>query len=428
MKNIAKVAFIVALVFFNGCKPAPLPYITEGDIGVYVSPVTILNSSHRSAVLSGVINNNNQELSLAGVYLSKTKEFTHYEAEISYQIAGVVVPSKDNIPVSVTVSNLLPDTRYYVKFYARISDKIKYGETISFKTLSLEEDDQSIIYDLPVIFHVIYDEPWNKVKNIPAEDLYAALESSNKMLNNTYKTKEGINTRIRLYPTPCDEKGVMLKEPGIFRIQNTQKVYDKDTFGSLKSTTKQMWDPNKVINIWTYAFDDKDASIIGQSYIGYTISTNPIGGLRYGDAYFNSAPGYGHGIQMSNRYIVNHETFSEALTHELGHYLGLYHTFTDEGCDVNNDYCDDTFAYDRQYYTKKFGVGNMLREECITHKLHKATNYMDYYTADFLGFSPDQIARMHHVLNNSPLVPGANKRAKTRSIQADLPIPEKRLM
>ena len=82
-------------------------------------------------------------------------------------------------------------------------------------------------------------------------------------------------------------------------------------------------------------------------------------------------------------------SLGKTATHEIGHWLGLYHTF-ERGCQADGDRIDDTPAMFEP--TSGCPAG---KDTCPAPGLDPIHNYMDYsFDSCYEEFTPDQTARM----------------------------------
>jgi hypothetical protein len=95
---------------------------------------------------------------------------------------------------------------------------------------------------------------------------------------------------------------------------------------------------------------------------------------------YRSLPGGPYGSSFS---------LGKTATHEVGHWLGLYHTF-ERGCQADGDRIDDTPAM-----FEPTGGCPAGKDTCPAPGLDPIHNYMDYsFDSCYEEFTPDQTARM----------------------------------
>lgn len=320
---------------------------------------------------------------------------------------------------------------------------------------------EELTYRIPVIFHVLYKDPMDRYQYISASRIRQVLANVNDFYDGKPRwtggdTPQDINLEFVLAET--DEEGNELETPGVEYVQWNQMPIDCVSF--MNSTEKRvldlMWDMNKYINIVLYNFKDyNDGSVtMGISHLPLsTQGANYLEGLISVEYTHleNSNLIYPQCVSINSLYFYedtdpgyyNTADVNVTLAHELGHYLGLHHAFNEDeqgglvrDCE-DTDYCEDTPPYNRyayslwlgDFYANPEGLTEeaFQREDCNTGETFLSYNLMDYEISFSDRFTPNQRARMRHVLEYSPLIPGAKRISSTTTRMApqgvlDIPV------
>lgn len=170
------------------------------------------------------------------------------------------------------------------------------------------------VLTLPVVVHIVHQ---NGAENISDAQVLTAIQHLNEAFANSgaYQSAKGIDTKIQFCLAKQDPAGNLTN--GITRTlssltyNNGANNQTEDI--ALKNTSR--WNPNCYINIWIVA--SISGSVAGYAYLP-SAHGSLVDGIVIEAQYFGSSP--------SNDVVV---------AHEMGHYLGLYHTFQN-GC-TNND-------------------------------------------------------------------------------------------
>lgn len=319
-------------------------------------------------------------------------------------------------------------------------------QTIRLMQEAVSPDAGEYHYEIPVIFHVLYDDETNENQYVREGWLSQVLDICNQRYSNEYFSgisgKQGTDINLEFVMAETDPNGVRLDEPGVDRRYWRNATIDCDEFTSEDNpdAAELVWDLNRYINIYVYTFTDKN--VLGITHIAYTGSANPLEGLPESDYFYtHSSVDYPRGVSINNSAIYDlsgngHFLSSDigvTLSHELGHYLGLFHVFSSSDSSDSDasqtDYCDDTPDYDRSAYmlwlnsvekNPLMTMENVIQRVSVSGASFQSRNIMDYYWTLADEFTLDQRARMRHVLENSPLIPGPKYEPRlTRSASSE---------
>ena len=252
------------------------------------------------------------------------------------------------------------------------------------------------VYVIPVVFHIIHN---NGPENIPDAQIHDAL----RILNEDYSAS---NSELdEIVSAFTDDIGVGDLEfrlakldpdgnatTGIERIESTETYVGDD------GSKLDPWPRDEYLNIWV-----TDVIYISGA-AAYAYRPPSADGNPDAD-----------GVISNHRYVGSIGTASgttgKTLTHEIGHYLGLPHTWGETnapGCDgsqsgspcdgANNCLMDDGINDTPNCLGVSAGNCDLNRTTCGS--LDNIQNFMDYASCE-ANFTKGQVTVMRNVLNSS---------------------------
>ncbi|MDB4089332.1 M43 family zinc metalloprotease, partial [Flavobacteriales bacterium] len=271
------------------------------------------------------------------------------------------------------------------------------------------------VYTIPVVFHIMHSgEAVGDSTNISLAQVQSTITALNRDFRRTSADGGiansgplGIDAEIEFCLAQRDPSG--LATTGVTRhdMSGDQAYIDSGVYhtpgswrGDASIKTLVNWDNTQYLNVWVVNKIKKTTNLYSGGYTG---------GVQ-GYAYFPGATSPDDGIVILSTATGNDPTGvngynlwyatddGRTLTHEVGHYLNLYHTFNNTlvcdtsgvNCATIGDRCCDTPPTIQ-------GAGN----NCTTPvcPLENKENYMQYQNrACASDFTPDQVARMRAVL------------------------------
>ena len=262
------------------------------------------------------------------------------------------------------------------------------------------------IYTIPLVVHIMHNNKLGTIGGLGNVNITdAQIKSQIAVLNEDFRKKLGSNG----YNTNAVGADVMLEfcladvtpdgkpSTGINRV-----VYGKDVFNfddpqeELKMKAMSYWPSDRYLNIWVTNLKD---GILGIAQYPYNTG---LEGLDYADdgaATDGIVVHYEAFGRVDN--VMKFYNLGRTTTHEIGHWLGLFHIWGDEYC--GNDFVSDTppQAQSSKNLSTKCPVTNSKCGALVTVDMNN--NYMDYSPDVCMNiFTQQQKQRMRTALSMSP--------------------------
>lgn len=260
------------------------------------------------------------------------------------------------------------------------------------------------IISIPVVVHIIHNgDALGTGENITD----AQVRSQIKVLNQDYRKMMGTrgynnnvvgaDTEIEFCLAAVDPSGNMTN--GINRREFSNTSFTQTEVNTIVKPATQ-WDPTKYLNIWVVRFTDN--TLLGYAQFPSASGLSGLssnGGEATTDGVVIVYQAFGSADDNDGTFILNNTyKYGRTTTHEVGHWLGLRHTWGDGDCSVD-DYCNDTPISGEANYDCPAS-----KDTCpASPGVDMIENYMDYTKDACMNiFTNDQKIRMLTVLENSP--------------------------
>ena len=280
------------------------------------------------------------------------------------------------------VKDKLSEGQNYAEYLESIYD-IKYDESVDLKT-------KKATRTIPVVFHVIHAYGDENISKAQIEDqLRVVNEDFQRQNADASNTRDFFKSRAanfniefklaRIAPDGSYTEGITRTYDPVNMIENYE-----DGSSEAKSTVSA-WDRSRYLNIWVVKRIESSRA-----------------GTILGYAQLPGGPASTDGIVMIHDRVgtigtANSSGKGRTLTHEIGHWLGLYHPF--QGWCSGSDGVDDTPPVAEASYGCTASQNPNTCNTDFPNEIDMVENYMDYANGSCMNaFTNGQFARVNGFL------------------------------
>lgn len=251
-----------------------------------------------------------------------------------------------------------------------------------YKESSGSKEMMGTVYVIPVVFHVIHQ---NGPENISDAQVYDAV----RILNNDYRKLNADTSAIvsAFQGIAADseiEFRLAQKDPTGNCTNGIDRIFSAETNIGDDGSKLNPWPRNKYLNVWVVKTISSGAA--GYAYLPGTAPGSSVDGIIILSSYIGSI---GTGNISTSR----------ALTHEIGHFLNLRHTWGSSNTPAVSTNCSMDDGVTDTPNTEGWTSCNLAGATCGS-ALDNVQNYMDYSYCSNM-FSTGQKTRMRTALNSS---------------------------
>lgn len=264
-------------------------------------------------------------------------------------------------------------------------------------------DQRSQVY-IPVVVHVVYNNPYEKISEAQVRSQiellnadFSALIIPNNLPDEFNRLYEDVGIRFCLAgedPSGRPTSGITYHSTNFQNIGLKTNELGQKRIHHSHLGGADAWPTERYLNIWVCRLDE---------YLGFATSPESVFFADEDGVVINYTNFGNTGtVDPKGRYNMGRTT-----THEVGHYFGLLHLWGKNANGCGDDLVEDT----PQQGTPHFGCPTYPQVSCFTSNLFM--NFMDYVNDECMYlFTPGQGARMRATLENSR--PGLLNGARTQ--------------